>query len=279
MAIYVPTEREASSPASEECCPQGSNPQGSNPQGSKERAKAQGLPMRGRLPQVGPWRSGPLVSVHAELIAVQEAERRRIARELHDVVGQALTAVKLSLQSLERAPEAPGHECTAISESIATVDSVLQQVRAFAFDLRPAALDDLGLAAALRSHCARTARQSGLAITYRLEAGETRFGADTETTCFRVAQEAITNVIRHAGASRVWVKLRVGRRPAALILEVRDNGVGFDTLICGSARCIGIEGMRERAILAGGSLEVISSPGAGTRIIARLPIDDPEPRS
>jgi len=228
---------------------------------------------------VGPWGGRPLPSVHAELIAVQEAERRRIARELHDVVGQALTAVKLSLQSLERMPEAPGHECKAISESIATVDSVLQQVRAFAFDLRPAALDDLGLAAALRSYCDRTARQSGLAISYRIETGDTRFGADTETTCFRVAQEALTNVIRHAGASRVWMKLRVGRGPASLILEVRDDGVGFDTLICGSARCIGIEGMRERAVLAGGSLDVISSPGAGTRIIARLPIDDPGPRS
>jgi signal transduction histidine kinase len=213
--------------------------------------------------------------LHARLLAAQEAERARISRELHDVVGQALTAVRLSLVTLDRVHARTGASGAEILHSIETVDAALTQVRTVAFEIRPPVLDDLGLAAALRTSCRRTASRAGVALRFRADVGEERFAREVETACFRVAQEAITNVVRHAGASRLTVRLAVRRRAGLLVLDVRDDGVGFDPAELAGSRRLGIVGMQERASLAGGSVEVWSRPGAGTRVSAWFAIDGP----
>jgi signal transduction histidine kinase len=210
--------------------------------------------------------------VYARLVAVQEAERAHIARELHDVVGQALTAVRLKLLSLDRVNATTGASGAEISDSIATIDAALDQVRMAAFELRPAILDDLGLATALRGMCRRIAGSAGLAVRVRAELGDDRLPQEVETACFRVAQEAITNVVRHAGARRIDVHLALQRRQRLLVLEIRDDGSGFDAGRCGGSRCLGIIGMSERASLVGGNVEVHSEQGAGTVVTARFPV-------
>jgi signal transduction histidine kinase len=214
-------------------------------------------------------------AIHARLIAAQEAERARIARDLHDVVGQALTAVRLNLLWLERVNARTGASGAEISDSIAAVDAALQQVRTAAFDLRPAVLDDLGLAAALRSLCRQVALRSDMDISCRVAIGGGRLPAEIETTCFRIAQEAITNVVRHARARRVTVSVRLRPRSGVLVLEVSDDGVGFDPTGCSSAMSLGLSGMAERASLVGGLVEVRSGTGKGTSMIARLRVRPP----
>jgi signal transduction histidine kinase len=203
-------------------------------------------------------------------VAVQESERRRIARELHDEIGQVLTAIKISLGQIA----SNGRDPAKIVQSVALVDRAIEEVRRLALDLRPSVLDDLGLRAALRWYLDRHA-ESGI-LTAELSATELRerFPADVETACFRVAQEALTNVIRHANAQRAWVELREGTDE--LELSIRDDGAGFDV---GSARArasggasVGLSGMEERVGLAGGRLRIRSTPGEGTVVQAVFPL-------
>jgi PAS domain S-box-containing protein len=194
------------------------------------------------------------------LLDAQEEERRRIARELHDQAGQALTALKITLQMPATA--------TRRAESLALADEVLAQVRALSFDLRPSLLDDLGLAAALRAHAERLCKRTKLALRLELADFETRPAGEIETACFRIAQEALTNVVRHAGAATVTIALQ--REGDAILLAVRDDGRGFDPARATDAS-IGLLGMRERAELAGGRLEIESAPGRGTAVCAWLP--------
>ncbi len=212
-------------------------------------------------------------AIHARLVAATEAERARIARELHDVVGQALTSVRLNLLSLDRANARTGASGAQIDDSLAAVDDALRQVRSAAFDLRPAVLDDLGLAAALRSLSRRVAERTGIAVVCRVTLPDGRLPAEIETTCYRVAQEAITNAVRHAGARRVRVDVGLRRRAGMLVLEVSDDGVGFDPAGCTGVACLGLSGMAERASLVGGSVEVRSTIGAGTRVIGQFGVD------
>ena len=214
-------------------------------------------------------------ALHARLVAAQEAERARIARDLHDIVGQALTAVRLNLQWLGRANATTGASGAEILDSIAAVDVALHQVRTAAFDLRPAVLDDLGLGPALRALCRQIARRSGVAITCRVTVGGERLPPEIETTCFRVAQEAITNVVRHAGARRMSVNLALRRRTGQLVLEVSDDGIGFDPARRDPMASLGITGMAERASMVGGSIEVRSGTGNGTKVIARFEVGRP----
>lgn len=199
-----------------------------------------------------------------KLIEAHEAERRSIARELHDDFGQVLTAIKLNLMTHERDQ----------AESVALVDGAIARMRDLAQDLRPPLLDELGLEASLRWFVEREARRAGLQLELRLEAPAVRPSAEVETTCFRVVQESITNVIRHAQARRVEVELRAEGRE--LILTVRDDGKGFD-VAAAHRRAVrggsqGLLGMQERAALVGGTLQVESAPGSGTVVRARLPL-------
>jgi len=193
------------------------------------------------------------------LINAQEAERRAVARELHDDFGQVLTAVKLNLMRKEQDP----------AESIALVDGAIARMHDLAQDLRPPLLDNLGLAASLRSYAEREARRAGLDLDLDIAPLQRRFPPTVETTCFRVVQEALTNVIRHAGAKRILVRL--GMQGEVLRVEVRDDGRGFDPRANAlRAESQGLVGMRERVDLAGGELRVESSPGQGTVVIAQF---------
>jgi two-component system, NarL family, sensor histidine kinase UhpB len=213
-----------------------------------------------------------LRALSRRLFEVQEEERKRLARDLHDDVGQALTALKIQLESIAR----PGNELTArarLDEIVDTVQHTLERVRQLSLSLRPPQLDDLGLAAALRSHLDRQARVAGLYAHFEAEDAPQDLAPDAETACFRVAQEAINNVLRHARARNLWVRLfTAGGR---LAISVRDDGRGFDLdsvrARAANGASLGLIGMEERMALAGGSFELRSSPGQGTVLLATFP--------
>jgi signal transduction histidine kinase len=208
-----------------------------------------------------------------QLIEVQENERRHIARELHDEIGQALTALKVNFQTLSRLQsldELGPH----ILESIAIIDRTIQQVRSLSLDLRPSLLDDLGIVAALRWYIDRQAQRAGFEAQFLASPPELRLEADLETTCFRVVQEALTNVVRHAQAQRVRIELQ--KHQDELFLSVFDDGIGFDPSEVwqrtANDTSLGLLGMRERVQLVGGTIEIISRPEGGTEIQVVFPL-------
>jgi PAS domain S-box-containing protein len=204
-----------------------------------------------------------------QLLQVQENERASLARELHDEFGQSLTAMKLQLQML--AQSAPSEE---LEDCVALADHALQQVRKLSLDLRPPQLDALGLPAALRSHVERLAQQTGRAISLDVSSVFPDLTGPRAAACFRIAQEALTNMVRHAGPARASVKL--GCDDAWLTLVVSDDGAGFDVpqkragVLRGGS--LGLLSMEERANMLGGTLEIASRPGAGTTVTARIPL-------
>jgi signal transduction histidine kinase len=213
-----------------------------------------------------------LHALSSRMLEIQEQERRQLARELHDEIGQVLTAVKIDLQTqLLRIGAEPDGE--GIEGSIKLVDGALNRVRSLSLDLRPSQLDDLGLQPALRWYLDRQARSSGLAVEFKADLPPARLDPGVETACFRIAQEAMTNVLRHAGASRVRVDLRA--RDGEIELVVEDDGRGFNVPAAqaraASGESLGLLGMEERAELAGGRIKMLSAPGKGTRIEARFP--------
>jgi signal transduction histidine kinase len=213
-----------------------------------------------------------LHTLSRRLVEAQENERRHMARELHDEVGQALTTVIINLQALQRLLEAPDL-LTYLEESLQTVRRTLQQVRDLSLDLRPSLLDDLGLAPALRWYTDRQAQRAGFAVHFAADLPETRLHVDVETTCFRVVQEALTNVIRHAQAQRVSIELRQGQE--GLELSIRDDGRGFDVeralQHAAGGASLGLLGMQERVQFAGGQIDIQSAPGQGTEIRVSFP--------
>lgn len=209
-----------------------------------------------------------------QLLDVQEEERTRIARDLHDQVGQALTAVKLTLEALQRAGGDPARVATMVEEGIGAVDHTIQQVRSLSFDLRPSLLDDLGLGAAVASYVKRRVLATGLDARVTVQPAAAGAPKHVQTACFRILQEALTNVLRHAQARRVDVELRSD--DDTLELLVRDDGIGLGPRPPESGvarkRGLGLVGMRERALLAGGNFEIESRAGRGTTIRVRLPL-------
>jgi len=214
------------------------------------------------------------------LVEAQETERRNIARELHDEIGQALTVMQLNLQAMLQSPEADGLT-PRLDESLKVVERVLEQVKDISLNLRPSILDDLGLEPALRWYTNRQAALVDLKVGFHADWLEQRLDPVIETECFRVAQEALTNVVRHAQASKVTVDLHT--KEDRLQLSVRDDGVGFDVAsvreraVRGAS--LGLLSMEERAALAGGGLEFRSTPGQGTAVLAWFPLKWPEPLS
>ncbi len=205
-----------------------------------------------------------------QLLAGQEIERRRLARELHDEIGQVLTVVSINLQGLKAVC---GEEAAArLDESMATVARAIEQVRDLSLSLRPAMLDDFGLATALKWYVERLPRGS-FEVVLNVETSGERLPGDVEVACFRAVQEALTNAARHARARHVWVDLR--QRDEEVELVVRDDGVGFDLA---EARrrgvgglSLGLLGMQERIELLGGQFEIDTAPGRGTVLRIRLP--------
>jgi two-component system sensor histidine kinase UhpB len=199
-------------------------------------------------------------------LAAQERERTRIARELHDEVGQALTAVMLQLERTSRRADGPVRG--GLEEAREGLRASLEDVREIARRLRPEALDDLGLASALAALTNDLARRTGVRAERRLAADLRALEPDEELVVYRVAQEALTNVARHSEAPRAWVRLGP-EGDGRVTLTVRDNGSGFD--LATHARGTGLRGMRERAVLIGADLDVESRPGHGTTVRLRLP--------
>jgi PAS domain S-box-containing protein len=207
------------------------------------------------------------------LVEAQETERRNIARELHDEIGQALTVIQLNLQVMLQAPDTKAL-APRLNESLKVVERVLEQVQDISLDLRPSILDDLGLEPALHWYTERQAALVELKVGFHADPLEQRLDPMIETECFRVAQEALTNVVRHAQAKAVTVEVR--QEDGQLHLCVRDDGIGFDVAAIRKkavrGASLGLLSMEERAVLAGGRLEFHSVPGRGTEVHAWFPL-------
>jgi PAS domain S-box-containing protein len=214
-----------------------------------------------------------LEALSRTLLKKMEVERHHVAHELHDEIGQALTAVKMSLESIRSRDDTNGSD-GGFQDSIDVIDRALAQVRHLSVNLRPAVLDDLGLVAALRWLVSSMISKSGIEIHFHADDGvETNLSKGMATACFRVAQEAVTNVLRHAKASLIVVWL--GRIGDELKLTVLDDGVGFEVTWAraGAARgeSFGLLGMQERVALSGGTLLIESVPDHGSTITAYFP--------
>ena len=201
-------------------------------------------------------------------LTAQERERLRIGRALHDEAGQTLTAIALEVE--RAANEGPPAQRERMAALAAQLHASLDEIRRISRDLRPEALDDLGLINALIALTSRADRQSGVRIERRLSAQLPPLPTELELVIYRVAQEALTNVLRHAQASRCLIVLE--RNDGEVELRVSDDGVGMPTSRV-NAQTIGIEGMRERALLGNGTLEIESRPGRGTQVTLRLPFE------
>lgn len=215
-----------------------------------------------------------LKAMSRKVHASQEEERRRIARDLHDEIGQKLTLVKMNLQLLQR-DENQGSVQGQVHESLKLTDQALQKVRDVSLDLRPSMLDDLGLVSALRWYADRHAQRSGVALSFdAVDVAQQRIPRDVATACFRIAQEVLTNVARHAQAQSVWIDLAAPG--TELRCTIRDDGVGFDVAYARQCalrgRSLGVLSMQERAALVGGAVDVVSAPGTGTEVRVRFPL-------
>ena len=201
------------------------------------------------------------------VVEAQELERRRLARELHDETGQALTSILLGLKGLEeRMDDSESRE--AAEELRELVVSTLQDVRRLAVELRPSALDDFGLVAALERLTGSFAEQTGIAVDFQTAVAEERLPEEVETAIYRIVQESLTNVVKHARARRVSILL--ARKDGAVKAEVEDDGQGFDPAEHTGGS--GLVGMRERLALLGGRLAVESAPDRGTTVAAEVPL-------
>jgi two-component system, NarL family, sensor histidine kinase DevS len=202
------------------------------------------------------------------VVAGQELERQRLARELHDETGQALTSILLGLKAVEDADSPPAMRAAA-SELRGLVVATLQDVRRLAVELRPKALDDFGLAAALERLVQTFAEATGIAVQLEASLRDERLPSEVETTLYRIVQESLTNVVKHSGARNVSVVVMRRDRAATAIIE--DDGAGFDPHDVRDGG-IGLVGMRERVALLDGRLEVESSPTSGTTVVAEVPL-------
>lgn len=216
------------------------------------------------------------IAARERVEAAREDERTRIARELHDELGSLLTRIRWDIEALDaQMPASSPQASTALrdrlSETVRLVDSAIESVRRIAAELRPAILDDLGLTAALESQVQQFTRATGITcrLDLLLDEGDKPTRAQA-TALFRIVQEALTNVSRHARASLVTIVLE--RRDGDLVLEVRDNGAGIDRDAAASPSALGILGMRERALLVDGEFAISSRPGKGTILTVRIPM-------
>jgi signal transduction histidine kinase len=207
-----------------------------------------------------------------QLIAVQDNERLALARELHDELGQHCTAIRLEAAYIQHASDAA--QIAAASQRVSAAAEVLYNgVRRMLHTLRPAELDELGLVAALQALCDACEARSRVSCVLAHDGALDALGESIDTAVFRVTQEALSNVARHAQAASVGVRLKATR--AQLVLEIEDDGRGFDAAL--RTRGLGLLGATERAAMLGGELQVFAAPGAGTRIRMQLPLPGPGP--
>jgi signal transduction histidine kinase len=213
-----------------------------------------------------------LQALSRQLMHLQEQERRQLAHDLHDEVGQALTALKMNLQTMERVADLSPVQ-PSLHDSFGILDALLARVRDLSLDLRPSLLDHLGLVPAIRWYAIRQAERAGLQVHVEADSLPEDLSADRAVVCFRIVQEAVTNVLRHAKASQLDVVLRT--TDSGFTLIIKDNGVGFRALESmtevDGRWAIGLVGMRERSRALGGYLKIQSVPGRGTEVVAHIP--------
>ncbi len=216
-----------------------------------------------------------LKALTARLVELQEVERRNIARELHDQIGQSLTGVRMLVGMLpERQPAEMGQ---SIAQLNILLDDMMTRVKNLSLQLRPSTLDDLGLLPTLLRHFATYKEQTGIGVLFKQRGLSRRLTSQLETAVFRIVQEGLTNVARHADTATVEVRVLVTE--ARVRIEVSDNGKGFlPDAVFASGSASGIVGMMERATLLGGHLAVESIPGVGTRLVADIPVKAPPRR-
>ncbi|HEU5438723.1 MAG TPA: ATP-binding protein [Ktedonobacterales bacterium] len=209
----------------------------------------------------------------SQILHAQEQERKRIARELHDETSQVLTSLLISLALLEETVSSEeGHR--RIADTRALAHQTLRAVRNLSIDLRPSALDDLGLLPALRWYIKEYQQKCGIEVEFAATGLKDRLPAEMETAIYRIVQESLTNTAKHARAHKVWVK--VAGDGAEVRVHTRDDGDGFDAPAVLKTpwqdRGLGLAGMLERAALLGGGVRITSQPGAGTRVDATIPL-------
>lgn len=219
---------------------------------------------RGRLMETVSESRRRLAALSQRLVEVQESERREISRELHDEIGQLLTGLLFRIDG-HGAATGDGKE-----EMRGIVNDLIERVRDLSMNLRPPMLDDLGLLSALTWQIDRFGAQTGIHVRFHHADLDRRFGADVEITAFRIVQEALTNVARHAAVKQAKVEVWAGT--GSLGVRIEDEGKGFDVEAALAAHSSGLESMRERSRLVGGSLVIDSAPGKGTRVSVELPL-------
>ncbi len=211
------------------------------------------------------------------LFDVQETERRAVAQDLHDEIGQVLTALKLNLQQVHRDGQGTVSSLE-LNESIEISDQLLARVRSLALDLRPSLLDDLGLVPALRWYAAKQAERAGWMLQLHLDEAPLILTASRSIACFRVVQEALTNIARHAKATSVSLSLAVASEQVRLAIQ--DDGCGFDVAAmrvrAQQGASMGLLGMEERVSLVGGTMRIQSAIGQGTSLVFSVPVTEPQ---
>jgi signal transduction histidine kinase len=213
---------------------------------------------------------GQLRALAARLQSIREEERKRVSREIHDQLGQALTAIKIDVSSLIRGfPDKEIKELNRVPSILNSVDGAIQTVRRIATELRPGMLDDLGLVATIEWAGEEFGVRTGIKCILELPTDDLVVDQDTATAIFRIFQETLTNIARHANANEV--RVRLAAEDGNVTLEVRDNGKGIPKEEPRKGESLGILGMRERATLLGGDLTITSGPGQGTTVIVRIP--------
>jgi signal transduction histidine kinase len=211
-----------------------------------------------------------------QIISAQEDERRRVARELHDVTSQALATLAVRLETLT-APRGTNFKNaeTQLEEIKSLLARTSKEVHELIYNLRPSLLDDLGLPAALRSCARNTFEGSGVEVHVEVAGQEKRLPPQVEIAVFRIVQEAIANIARHSRAESAYISLEF--KDESIVIQVEDDGIGFDLTqvsTSGSGKeCVGLLGMKERAELLGGTLTIDTKPGRGTRVAMEIPID------
>jgi signal transduction histidine kinase len=211
-----------------------------------------------------------LRALSRRLVDVQENERREIARELHDEIGQSLTALKLMMNQSARSMDQAVP--SSLLDAQVVVTELIRQVRELSLQLRPSMLDDLGLLPTLLWHIERYTIQTQVKVDFEHNGLQRDFPAAVNTAVYRIVQEALTNVARHANTKEVTV--RIWADDKTISLRIEDRGCGFTPAALLSSTSTGISGMRERVLLLGGKLNIETSPGRGTCLTAELPIRD-----
>jgi len=215
-----------------------------------------------------------LRALAARLQSIREEERTSISREIHDELGQACTAIKMDLALIGRKlTKKQAQLRSKVDAAMQLVDSMIVTLRRIASELRPRTLDDLGLSAALESHAQEFESRTGIRCSVTLPQEALHLDADRSTAIFRIFQESLTNVARHAHATRVEALLEV--KSDRIIFQVIDNGSGFDPAEAKARRSLGLVGMQERALLLNGDLKIESAPGAGTTLTLTIPLPRP----